>query len=286
MNRRKFIKTASLSLFSILPAYCKFYTNDMFYFDTSKFHSPYKILTQNYDDDESDAIEDETSIFNKDLQLNLNEMKYVVSIAYKLKQIKKHIGFGHFNIISFDKAIMIAKNVSKIKNFTKNELNFIEYIYNDDPEPHGFFGPRTSDKLTNIINPKTVKKIPYTGHYLFKDVSEQKYKRLTKDVGKNLILTSGVRSIVKQMSLFLNKIIKCNGNISKASRSIAPPAYSFHTVGDFDVGRKGFGFENFTVKFAKTKEFKIIQKLKYIDTRYTLNNKDGVRYEPWHIKVI
>ncbi len=30
-----------------------------------------------------------------------------------------------------------------------------------------------------------------------------------------------------------------------------------------------------------------MRKLKYIDMRYTINNKDGgVRYEPWHVKVI
>lgn len=29
-----------------------------------------------------------------------------------------------------------------------------------------------------------------------------------------------------------------------------------------------------------------MRKLTYIEMRYTINNKDGVRYEPWHIKVI
>ncbi len=45
-----------------------------------------------------------------------------------------------------------------------------------------------------------------------------------------------------------------------ASRSIAPVGYSYHGIGDFDVGIKGWGFENFTDKFATTDEYSRLMK--------------------------
>jgi hypothetical protein len=36
----------------------------------------------------------------------------------------------------------------------------------------------------------------------------------------------------------------------------------------------------------KGKPLSDYKRLKYVSTRYTKNNKDGVRYEPWHIEVI
>ena len=74
--------------------------------------------------------------------------------------------------------------------------------------------------------------------------------------------------------------------MTKASRSIAPPAYSYHTISDFDVGRKGWGHKNFTADFASTYEFNKMTQLDYIGMRYNMNNSDGVRFEPWHVEVI
>jgi len=91
---------------------------------------------------------------------------------------------------------------------------------------------------------------------------------------------------VKQLQLFLSKLDLSNGNLSLASRSLAPPGHSYHGIGDFDVGKKGFGKRNFTADFAMTEEYNKLIKLKYVDLRYTENNQVGVRYEPWHIKVV
>jgi len=91
---------------------------------------------------------------------------------------------------------------------------------------------------------------------------------------------------MKQLNLYSNKLIKLNGNITQASRDIAPPSYSFHSIGDFDVGKMGLGAKNFTSAFAKTQEFSKMKKLDYIEMRYTHNNSDGVRFEPWHVKII
>jgi len=99
-------------------------------------------------------------------------------------------------------------------------------------------------------------------------------------------LTSGIRSVVKQMHLFLSKVLQTDGNLSQASRSLAPPGYSYHGIGDFDVGQAGFGADNFTARFAGTQAFKKLHSLDYVDIRYTNGNKLGVRFEPWHIKVV
>ena len=74
--------------------------------------------------------------------------------------------------------------------------------------------------------------------------------------------------------------------MTKATTSIAPPAYSYHTISDFDVGKKHWGYKNFTSRFAKTSEFQKMRQLNYIGMRYSENNKDGVRFEPWHVEVI
>ncbi|PLY04129.1 MAG: hypothetical protein C0625_17375 [Arcobacter sp.] len=217
------------------------------------------------------------------------EEKYLnefVSVKEKLKSIQRYIGYGNFNIISFDDMIKIANNSASIATFSKEELNFLEYIFYYDPSIHGFYGERVSDNITQKINTNDVVKIPHTGHYLFKGEPEKVYYKMLDDIGPSLTLTSGVRSIVKQTKLFLDKIDSVNGNMAMASKSLAPPAFTYHSVADFDVGKKGLGFANFTPRFALTEEFIHMRKLKYIDMRYTINNKDGVRYEPWHVKVI
>ena len=269
MHRREFLKFIQLG--TISTAALPFADNNLFaatFVPNDINRSEYKIS--------------ETS----DIYLPSNQIKTFLNVKYKLRQIQNYVGFGNFNIISFDKAISIARWGRGIKRFTKDELNFMESIYYYDPTIHGFYGNRTSNSLTATINKKDVKKIPRTGHYLFKGKTVDTYNHMTKDIGDTIILTSGVRSIVKQMKLYVDKIEKTNGNLSKASNSIAPPAFSYHTVGDFDIGKKGFGYSNFTPRFALTDEFLRMRRLKYIDMRYTINNKDGVRYEPWHIKII
>ncbi len=204
----------------------------------------------------------------------------------KLELIKKHVGYGNFNILSFDDMLKVASKHSRIGAFTASELAFMEDIFYADPDNHGFYGKRTVPTLTTNIDKNEVTKISHTGHYLFKGHSYESYERVVSDVGESLVLTSGVRGVPKQMNLYFNKIKKTKGNLTLASRSLAPPAYSYHSIGDFDVGRKGWGYKNFTLSFARTEEFWRLQRLSYISMRYTINNKDGVRFEPWHVKII
>jgi hypothetical protein len=223
---------------------------------------------------------------NSDIYLDSSFAPVFNSVRRKLRATQSYIGYGNFNIVAFDDVVKIARRTSRIGKFTKDELFFLESIFYYDPSSHGFYGRQISREITERINRKEVYKVPYTGHYLFKGKPLDTYNEMVGDIGKTLTLTSGIRSIVKQTKLFLDKVNSVDGNITVASKSLAPPAFTYHAIGDFDVGKKGFGHANFTERFALTEEFIKIRKLKYVDVRYTVNNKDGVRYEPWHITTI
>ncbi len=243
------------------------------------------IIIESKSDSNASIIKENKSIL-EDVFIEEKFLSAFKSVRKKLNLVQSYVGYGNFNIISFDEMIKIAKYSSQIGNFTKDELAFLESIFYYDPSIHGFYGKKISLNITDSINKKEVVKIPYTGHYLFKGEPEKIYYQMIGDIGESLTLTSGVRSIVKQTKLFLDKVQSVNGNLTDASKSLAPPAYTYHSIADFDVGKKGFGKANFSSRFALTDEFLKMRKLKYIDMRYTVNNKDGVRYEPWHVKII
>ncbi|MCW8837804.1 MAG: M15 family metallopeptidase [Thiovulaceae bacterium] len=221
-----------------------------------------------------------------DVYLSNEEWKNLVSLNLRLKRLRRFVGYANFNIISYTSALYYARNYSKIGDFTKNELLLMDKLFHENPNKYGFFGIKTCMHIENEVLSKDVSKIPYTGHYLFKGQPESDYKNLLSDVGPTLVLTSGVRNVIKQLSLYINKIYYLHGNVTEASNSIAPPAYSYHTISDFDVGIKGWGYKNFTADFATTDEFYKMRTLDYISMRYDENNNDGVRFEPWHVEVL
>ena len=234
----------------------------------------------------SPIITSELMAQSEDIYLCADEFRTLTTLNKRLIRLKKYVGFGNFNLISFEEAVYYGYNYPKIGAFTNDELAMIDRLFYENPNHYGFYGTQTCRDLNNVIVKKDVKKIPYTGHYLFRGKSQEDYKNIITDIGDTLILTSGVRNVMKQMSLYVNKIYNCGGNMTKATISIAPPAYSYHTVSDFDVGVIGWGYKNFTSEFAHTQEFEKMTKLDYIGMRYTKNNKDGVRFEPWHVEVI
>jgi len=85
---------------------------------------------------------------------------------------------------------------------------------------------------------------------------------------------------MKQFILFMNKVHRSDGNLSLASRSLAPPGYSFHGNGDFDVGQVGYGALNFTGRFTETKVYKRLSELGYLKLRYPEDNQLGVATSP------
>lgn len=223
--------------------------------------------------------------FPTDIYLSDANSKLLLPTLARLDRVQNFVGHANFNLIGFEEMLYFARNYEDIGKFEPAELAFMEEIFYYDAKEYGFFGQKITPDLNNRINQKDVQKIGGTGHYLIKGHSLDQYMQIHKDVGDDLTLTSGIRNNVKQMHLFLAKAFQSDGNMSRASRSLAPPGHSFHGVGDFDVGKVGMGESNFTSDFSKTPEYQRLIKLGYVDIRYTDTNKFGVRYEPWHIKI-
>ena len=224
--------------------------------------------------------------FVDDIVLKGAELKVLKSVTARLRRIQSTVGYANFGLLSFDQALYYAGRFSAIGEFTHAEKEFLERVFYTNSRDYGFYGEKVLDRLTAGYSERETAKIPYTGHFLLKGAPLNLYKKIQTQVGSSIVLTSGVRGIVKQMYLFLNKASENRGNLSLASRSLAPPGHSFHGVGDFDVGKTGLGALNFTEHFARTSEFRRLTDLGYIQIRYTESNPFGVRYEPWHIKVV
>lgn len=207
------------------------------------------------------------------------------TLTMKFRAVQKNIGFGNFNLISMDDFFRFSTASASIGGITAAEKKFLEEIFYFDAQKYGFTGQKVMHKFTDNVPKNKAVKIPRSGHYLIGGESVEVYNRVRKDIGESLILTSGVRANAKQFHLFFEKALSTQGNVSKASRSLAPPGYSFHGRWDFDVGKIGYGLKNFSDDFATTDEYKRLLDLGYINIRYTQSNLLGVRFEPWHIKV-
>jgi len=234
----------------------------------------------------SPLITSELMANSGDFYLSSSEYEILTSIRHRLRRVRRHVGYANFNLITFSDTLYYARNYKSIGAFTKQEIDFIERLFYEDPSKYGFYGKQTCFNIDNKVDRREVVKIPHTGHFLFRGKPEHDYHKIIADVGTTLKLTSGIRNVVKQLDLYVNKIYNLGGNMTKATIQIAPPSRSYHTVSDFDVGRIDWGYKNFTAEFAKTKEFHEMRKLPYIAMRYKHNNKDGVRFEPWHVEVI
>jgi len=218
--------------------------------------------------------------------LSEDEVRIFKKTLARLSRLQKYIGYGNFNVIGWDQSLKFARNYDQVGKFSRAELEFVEMLFSIDANTLGFYGDKVVTGLSSSILKKDIRKIPGTGHYLFRGDASDTYQRIRKDVGDSVVLTSGIRNVVKQIYLFLNKAREVDGNLSLASYSLAPPGHSYHAVGDFDVGKRNFGARNFTEDFALTDEFKRLSDLGYLAIRYPRNNTFGVRYEPWHIRVV
>ncbi len=227
--------------------------------------------------------------FNKphddDVLLDYEQYETFESTVLRLRRLQKLVGHGNFNILNFTDGLSLAGNYSRVGKFTKQELQFMELTFYEDGQLYGFLGQKPLKEITDQVKKKDVIKIPHSGNYLYKDRSIEIFDDIKKELGDQVILTSGIRSVMKQFLLFLNKVHNSEGNLSLASRSLAPPGYSFHGNGDFDVGQKGYGKLNFTGTFTETEVYKRLSEMGYLQLRYPAGNKLGVRYEPWHIKI-
>jgi hypothetical protein len=227
-----------------------------------------------------------TPVRPPDVILSPAQRRVFDSALARLRRLQKYVGYGNFNIIGWDQSLKLARTRDSIGAFRREELDLIEELFFTDAKTLGFYGDKVVTSLTANIARKDIVKIPRSGHFLFQGSSNGTYDKIRRDLGDTVVLTSGIRSVVKQVYLFMNKAAKVDGNLSLASFSLAPPGHSYHAVGDFDVGKKGFGHKNFSEAFAQTDEFKRLIDLGYLDIRYPQQNPFGVRYEPWHIKVV
>jgi hypothetical protein len=220
-----------------------------------------------------------------DIYASAKETEALRRIANQFRTIVSLVGDANFSVMGFDDALNFAKNNSRVEPFAQEDIQLMERIFSRNARDYGFYGEKQSKNITDSIDRRNIYKVPYSGNFLFKGESLEKFGQIRKDIGEDLILTSGIRSVIKQFYLFTNKALRFDGNLSLASRSLAPPGYSYHATGDFDVGQRGFGADNFTENFLETPIYKRLSKEGYVQYRYGRDNLLGVRFEPWHIKI-
>lgn len=279
MNRRFFLKLLSMGLIrasfpydalAVLSSpspHGSHYVDDLYIKD-------YLCKIKNFDENHND-----------DIFLDHNQFLLLDQSLKRLIRIQKIVGHGNFSLISIDQAMKMARSYPSIGAFTPRECDFLEMIFYRDGSLYGFFGNKPLPDFTAELKEQNIIKIRGTGNYLYKGKPYESYQLIKKAIGKDIILTSGLRSVTKQFMLFLKKTFNSGGNLSRASRSLAPPGYSYHGVGDFDVGQTGYGIDNFTIRFTETDVYKKLVESGYSRLRYTKNNHLGVRFEPWHIQV-
>ncbi len=223
--------------------------------------------------------------FTDDILISSAQTQLLYSCVIKLRKLQKFVGYGNFNVLTWDRMIYFSRHYHQLEPFSRAEIQFLDDLFHSNAEKYGFMGEKVFTEISSQLKRKNIYKVPNSGHFLLKEISLKRYEQIIKDVGPALILTSGVRGVVKQFHLFLEKTLETKGNLSMASRSLAPPGYSFHGRGDFDVGKINFGIKNFTEDFASTNEYKLLSQLGYVGIRYPKGNILGVRFEPWHVKV-
>lgn len=221
----------------------------------------------------------------QDVILTASDYRTLKKVLARFARVQTTVGHGNFCLLGFDDSLDIARGYQRVGAFSSRELAFIDKIFHTDARIYGFKDQKLFHGITNTINKRKVHKIPGSGNYLYKGSSLKLYRRLSHDIGNQLVLTAGIRGIAKQFYLFLKKAAHSRGNLSVASQSLAPPGYSYHGVGDFDVGQIGYGAANFTEKFSRTTVYRNMTQLDYVIFRYPRNNRLGVRFEPWHIQV-
>lgn len=223
---------------------------------------------------------------NADVVAPGEEFQILKSTLKRIRRVQSIVGYGNFNVLGFDDMLKVAKSYRSVERFTRSELGYLERLFYHDASDYGFYGNKVLAELSDDVDKKRVTKIRGTGQSIYRGPALEKYRAIRKALGDDVVLTSGVRSIAKQLYLFMNKAVRSGGNLSLASRSLAPPGYSFHAVGDFDVGKRGLGGANFTHAFAETDVYKRLVDLGFAQIRYPQKNLFGVRFEPWHIRVL
>lgn len=114
-------------------------------------------------------------------------------------------------------------------------------------------------------------------------------KAIKKEIGKEIVLESGYRSLGYQLLILIQELIKDNFNLKKTLKKIALPGYSEHndyfkTAIDI-ITKNGIPLnEKETKIFIKTDEYnwliKNAEKFGFYQS-FSINNKHYI-FEPWH----
>lgn len=259
-----------------------------------------------YDDDYYAKISNPDYPAKGDVWATEEQKKLLDSCHDKLSRARRYIGFSRFNYADMETILKVAETgrktgridnnkAEKLEPFTKNEKGFMEDLFRFDAKEYGFYGEKVITDYNHKIDPDTLIHVPGSGHCLIDSQPRKVYEKIKTEAAQyrnqngnqvKIMLTSGIRNIPKQAHLFLGKALRVDYNLSAASRSLAPPGYSWHGAGDFDVGKPDAGMMNFTPEFTETDQYRALKDLGYLKLiRYPTNNKEGVRFEPWHIMV-
>ncbi|OBQ54864.1 M15 family metallopeptidase [Halodesulfovibrio spirochaetisodalis] len=279
MNRRFFLQQICIASAVAMP--CNSFAAGLIEEKPQEQHGQFDLHVKDY----ISKMSHFDSAHPDDIVLKDEDLKLLKECTNKITRVMRTVGYGNFNLVSIDQAFYFGKQYSRIGIFSKEEKEFLEKMFYYDADTLGFYGEKPITAFTQTISRKDVIKIRHSGHYLFRGHPFEVWKEIKSALGSDVILTSGVRGIVKQFHLFLMKASSNGGNLSLASRSLAPPGYSFHGISDFDVGQRKYGEFNFTSRFTETRVFTKLSELGYLTLRYPRGNMLGVRYEPWHVKV-
>ena len=165
-------------------------------------------------------------------------------------------------------------------------LQFLDEIFYTDAELYGFHGqqgPGRADLPGSTSAMSSGSPRPVTT--CCGENRSRGTRGSARTWGRNVFLTSGVRGVVKQYQLFLSKAVTTGGNLSQASRSLAPPGYSYHAIGDFDVGRVGFGSEELHRRLRRDGGVPQAHRPRLRGHPLHRDQPLWRAPEPWHIKI-
>ncbi len=203
------------------------------------------------------------------------------SLAARLNDVQNVIGQGRFNLVSFADVRAAARQTAQ-GALTAAEESSCRELFHLDARRIGFLGARVVRDMNYALPQAELLRVD-GGQHLFPAASAL-FARARAAVGPQLIVTSGARGVPKQMLVFLRSALRA-GIIARPVHSVAPPGYSYHAVGDMDVGDRALGGANFTAAFANSATYRKLIALPYVRLRYPRNNALGVSFEPWHLQV-
>ncbi len=205
---------------------------------------------------------------------------------------------GHFlrRGEAYEKYIRIKKQVNdKLSNArsssSKLDMKVTSGIRNIPKQMRLFF--RKAVRLTQVPRQSEVKLLDLksgTTHLAQVYDLKKDWKKIKADITK--LKKQSLPDILKRnerKTFLLDKGFHLI-NLSAASRSLAPPGYSWHAQHDFDIGLRSGKLKpyNFRKEFITTPLFVTLFSQGFIhlrDLRYRQDNALGVRFEPWHIQV-